>query len=103
VFCTVRATPGRLRALSVPHSECYFVWRICVGARGAQRPKNGGFRPGRAVPLPDAQQRRVVPAAARHRRHARRGQSPAVTSLILSTTLYIFYEDVNIAIHVTII
>jgi hypothetical protein len=31
----VRARPGRLSGLSVPHSKSGFVWRFCMGAQGA--------------------------------------------------------------------
>ena len=27
--------PGRLSALSVPHTKSFFVWRFCMGAQGA--------------------------------------------------------------------
>jgi hypothetical protein len=27
--------PGRLSALSVPHTKSFFVWRFCMGGQGA--------------------------------------------------------------------
>ena len=32
---TVRAHPGRLRALSVLRSHSVFAWRVCMGTQGA--------------------------------------------------------------------
>jgi hypothetical protein len=46
---TVRARPGRLRALSVSQSESVVVsnvWRFCVGAQGAYPPKTAVSGPG---------------------------------------------------------
>jgi hypothetical protein len=31
---TVRARPGQLRALRIPHSKSYFVWHLWMGAQG---------------------------------------------------------------------
>ena len=35
----VRARRGRLSGISVSHSKSRFVWRVCMGARRARRPK----------------------------------------------------------------